>query len=90
MFGERREVAHYIATETGGNYLDVTPEGYGGGLQQILEQLHYRYELGFQPPALDGKRHTLTVKLAGAAKSLHKGVRLRHRAAYVPVSSENK
>src|SRR5690242_16972767 len=34
--GEQREVAHYIAVETGGQYLDVTPEAYCSGLEQIL------------------------------------------------------
>ena len=87
--GEQRQVAHYVVTQTGGEYLDVTPETYGNGLEQILQQLHFRYELGFQPPLLDGKRHKLTVNLAGAAKSQYKGVRLRCRTAYVPVRREN-
>jgi len=56
-------------------------------LEEILQQLHGRYELGFQPEALDGKRHKLRVKLNDAVKNQHKGVRLRHRAAYVPVAS---
>lgn len=83
--GEQRQVAHYVATQTGGEYLDVTPDTYGNGLEQILQQLHFRYELGFEPPVLDGKRHRLTVKLTGPAEKQHKGVRLRYRAAYVPV-----
>jgi len=87
--GEQREVAHYIATQTGGEYQDVTPETYSTGLEQILQQLHFRYELGFQPPALDGKRHKLTVKLSDSAKEPYRGVRLRYRAAYVPLHREN-
>ena len=83
--GEQKEVAHYIATETGGQYLAVTPENYGAGLQEILRQLHFRYELGFKPEALDGKRHELRVTLVDAAKSAHKGMRLKSRAAYVPM-----
>jgi hypothetical protein len=82
--GEQKEVAHYIANETGGQYLDVMPQTYASGLQEILQQLHSRYELGFTPEALDGRRHKLTVKLAEAVKNQHKGVRLRYRAAYVP------
>jgi hypothetical protein len=88
--GEQREVAHYIARETGGEYMEVSPESYNSGLQQILQQLHYRYELGFQPAALDGKRHKLTVKLADTVKHQYKGVRLRYRAAYVPVTDGGK
>jgi len=67
--GEQKEVAHYIATETGGQYLVVTPETYAMGLGEILQQLHGRYELGFRPEALDGKRHKLRVKLADAVKT---------------------
>jgi hypothetical protein len=55
--GEQNEVAHYIATETGGEYLRVTPETYSTGLEEILQQLHFRYQLGFTPETLDGKRH---------------------------------
>jgi hypothetical protein len=88
--GEQRQVVHYIATETGGEYLEVTPEGYADGLEEILGQLHFRYELGFQPAALDGKPHKLTVKLTGAARNRHQNVRLRFRQAYVPVPLAGK
>ena len=64
--------------------MKVAPENYATGLTQILRQLDSRYELGFRPEALDGKRHKLTVKLTDAAKKQHKGVRLRYRLAYVP------
>ena len=87
LLGEQGAVANYIALQTGGQYLRVTPETYAKGLEEILQQLHGRYELGFQPEALDGKRHKLRVKLNDAVKNQHKGVRLRHRAAYVPVAS---
>lgn len=85
--GEQKEVAHYIAAQTGGRYSVVTPETYATGLEEILRQLHFRYELGFKPEALDGKRHKLSVKLADAGKNQHRGVRLRYRTAYVPVAS---
>jgi hypothetical protein len=84
--GEQAEVADYIATQTGGQYFKVTPETYAKGLEEILQQLHFRYELGFKPEALDGKRHKLGVKLANGVKNQHKGVRLSHRSAYVPVA----
>jgi hypothetical protein len=82
--GEQKEVAHYIANQTGGEYLEVMPETYAKGLEDILQQLHFRYELGFVPENLDGKRHELIVKLADLVKNQHKGVRLRYRAGYVP------
>jgi hypothetical protein len=83
--GEQGAVAHYIAAQTGGEYLSVTPETYATALEEILRQLHFRYELGFKPEVLDGTRHKLTVKLVCIAKKQHKNVRLRYRAAYVPV-----
>jgi hypothetical protein len=86
LIGEQGAVANYIATQTGGQYLRVTAKNYVKGLEEILQQLHCRYELGFKPEALDGKRHKLRVELADAGKSQHKGVRLRSRAAYVPVA----
>ncbi|MFZ0860679.1 MAG: hypothetical protein WCA27_21890 [Candidatus Sulfotelmatobacter sp.] len=60
-------------------------EAYAEALETILQQLHFRYQLGFQPLALDGKRHRLTVKLADTVKDQHKAMRLRYRAAYVPM-----
>ena len=83
LFDEQKEIAHYIATETGGQYLKVTPETYATGLEEILRQLHFRYELGFNPEVLDGKRHRLHVELTGAARDQRKGVRLRYRATYL-------
>jgi len=83
--GEQKEIAHYVATQTGGRYLDATPATYADALEEILRQLHFRYELGFEPTALDGKRHKLIVKLVDSARNQHKGVRLRYRAGYVPV-----
>jgi hypothetical protein len=85
LLGEQGAVANYIATETGGEYLRVTPDTYATGLREILQQLHGRYELGFKPETLDGKRHKLNVKLADAAKNQHQEVRLRYRLAYVPI-----
>jgi len=85
LIDEQKEVARYIAAQTGGQYFDATPETYATALEEILQQLHFRYELAFKPKVLDGKRHKLTVKLADAVEDQHKGVRLRYRAAYVPI-----
>ena len=85
LLGEQGAVANYIATETGGEYLRVTPETYATGLRTILQQLHGRYELGFKPEALDGKRHKLRVTLNEGVQNQHKRLRLRYRLAYVPV-----
>jgi hypothetical protein len=83
---EQKEIAHYIVTQTGGQYLEVTPETYAKGLEEILQRLHFRYQLGFQPETLDGKRHKLAVELTRTARNDHKGVRLRYREAYVPTA----
>jgi hypothetical protein len=84
--GEQKKIAHYIAAQTGGQYFNATPTTYATVLDEILSELHFRYELGFTPEALDGKRHNLRVQLTDSAKNQHKGVRLRYRAAYVPVT----
>jgi hypothetical protein len=86
--GEQKEVAHYIVVQMGGQYLEAAPGNYANALSQILDQLHFRYQLGFQPATLDGKRHKLTVKLAEPVRNEYKTVRLRHRAAYVPVAGK--
>ena len=83
--GEQGAVANYIAAQTGGQYLRVTPETYAAGLEGILNQLHFRYELGFKPKALDGKRHELRVEFNDAVKNQRRDVRLRYRVAYVPM-----
>jgi hypothetical protein len=86
LWGEQAAVANYIATQTGGQYFREDPESYSTGLEEILQQLHFRYELGFKPATLDGKRHSLRVELTDAVKNQRKGVRLRYRAAYVATS----
>ena len=86
--GEQGAIANYIAAQTGGEYLRVTPATYAKGLEEILRQLHGRYQLGFKPEALDGKRHQLRVELSDAAKKRHK-LRLRHRLAYVAALEGN-
>jgi hypothetical protein len=85
FMGEQGAIANYFATQTGGQYFSVTPENYASGLAQILDQMHSRYELGFRPEALDGQRHKLRVSLTPEAGREHKGVRLRHRVAYIPI-----
>lgn len=61
-----------MAKQTGGLYFTVTPSEYERTLDTILMQLHFRYELGFIPPAIDGKRHELKVELTKTAAKKHK------------------
>ena len=88
VIGEQAKIMHYMAKHTGGEYFSVPPSGYETTLETILMQLHYRYELGFIPPAIDGKRHELRVELTKQAEAEHKGLRLRYRPEYIPVREE--
>ena len=88
IIGEQAKIMHYIAKQTGGEYFSVPPVEYENALEAILMQLHYRYELGFIPPAIDGKRHELRVELKQAVTAEHKGVRLRYRPEYIPVREQ--
>ncbi len=86
MIGEQGKISHYVANQTGGEYFSASADGYAAALEKILMQLHFRYELGFIPPAIDGKRHKLRVELTKEAREKYKGVRLRFRGEYLPVS----
>ena len=88
VIGEQAKIMHYMAKHTGGEYFSVPPSGYETKLETILMQLHYRYELGFIPLAIDAKRHELRVELTKEAKAEHKGVRLQYRPEYIPVREE--
>jgi hypothetical protein len=79
---------HYMAKHTGGQYYSAPPPGYAAALDAVLTQLHFRYELGFIPPAVDGKRHELRVELTREAKEKHKRLRLRFHPEYIPVREE--
>jgi hypothetical protein len=81
---EQGAVFHFLSRETGGQYLSVPSDHYEVALEEILLQLHFRYQLGFLPTKLDGKRHTLTVRLTHDASQKYKSVRLRFRTDYIP------
>lgn len=88
LIGEQAKIIHYMAKHTGGEYFSASPSGYEAALESILLQLHFRYELGFIPSAIDGKRHELRVELTKSAKVEHKGLRLRYRPEYIPVREQ--
>jgi hypothetical protein len=88
LIGEQAKILHYMAKHTGGQYFSAPPSGYAAALEAVLVQLHFRYELGFNPPAIDGKRHDIRVGLTKEAKQEHKRVRLRFRPEYIPVGEE--
>jgi Ca-activated chloride channel family protein len=69
----------YISRTTGGLYLadDGAAPAPGPLLVRLLDDLHGRYTLGFAPAVLDGKTHTLDIKVN------RPGVTLRARRTYV-------
>jgi len=83
---EIASIFHYMSLQTGGEYVSAPPSLYALALESILVQLHFRYELGFKPPAVDGKRHKLKVELVGEAHNRYRALRLRYRPAYIPMN----
>jgi len=83
--GAIAKISHYMAAQTGGQYFSVRPQDYATALEMILVQLHFRYQLGFIPTEIDGKRHELKVELTKEASQKHKGIQLRFRPEYIPV-----
>lgn len=54
------------AIETGGGYFEIRPrDDLGAAFARVAEELHSQYLMGFAPPARDGKRHKIEVKLPG-------------------------
>jgi hypothetical protein len=85
--GEVLSALHYLAAATGGQYFSVHPKLYSTALQSVLLQLHFRYELGFKPAAIDGKRHKLKVEFSEEVKKQYKSVLLRYRPEYIPTAN---
>ncbi len=52
--GEHGQILRYLSETTGGTYFSVPPLEIGAALQNVILRLHFRYELGIKPPALDG------------------------------------
>jgi len=88
MIGEQGKISHYVAKQTGGEYFSAPKEGYATALENILEQLHARYQLGFMPKTIDGKRHKLKIELTKEGGRKYKGVRLRVRQEYIPLRED--
>jgi hypothetical protein len=55
LIGAQSKILHYMAKHTGGQYFSAPPSGYAAALQAVLMQLHFRYELGFIPPAIESR-----------------------------------
>jgi hypothetical protein len=86
--GERGRVLRYLAKLTGGQYFKVAESRYAAALEGIIAHLHLRYQLGFEPRKIDGKRHRLKVELTKDARQTHRTVDLRARSEYIPVADK--
>jgi VWFA-related protein len=60
-----------IAAATGGGYFELTSTNdLGATFARVADELHHQYALGFTPEKLDGKMHSLDVKLAGEGRTV--------------------
>ena len=67
-----------IAAATGGGYFGLSsPRDLASTFARVADELHHQYALGFTPEKLDGKMHTLEVRVAGA------GMTARARRSYL-------
>ncbi len=60
-----------IAAATGGGYFELTSAAdLGTTFKRVADELHHQYALGFTPLVLDGKMHTLTVRVANPSMTV--------------------
>jgi hypothetical protein len=76
-------VVHYLSDKTGGVVLSTWHGTYDVELDHILTELQGRYQLGFIPPALDGKQHELRIKLSDNARNKLKSADLRYASTFL-------
>jgi len=58
-----------IAAATGGGYFELTSASHlGATFAKVADELHHQYALGFTPEKLDGKMHSLDVRLEGSGR----------------------
>jgi len=66
-----------LVDETGGAHIQVSNRNIAAGFEQVAQELHSQYVLGFSPLASDGATHKLEVKMA------RRGLTARARKSYV-------
>jgi VWFA-related protein len=67
-----------IATATGGGYFELTSTNdLAATFARVADELHHQYALGFTPTTLDGRLHTLDVRVEGD------GMKVRARKSYL-------
>ena len=77
---------HYTSPEDARAHEVLT--GHKQRLMQVAEELHRQYALGFEPPSLDGKIHTLEVRvkregMTARARRSWSGERTRMRSSSI-------
>ena len=67
-----------IAAATGGGYFELTSTNdLAATFARVADELHHQYALGFTPSTLDGKLHTLELRVSG------EGMTARARKSYL-------
>jgi VWFA-related protein len=67
-----------IASATGGGYFELTStDDLASTFTRVADELHHQYALGFTPSRLDGKMHTLALKITQT------GLTARARKSYL-------
>ena len=67
-----------IAAATGGGYFELTSTNdMASTFKRVADELHHQYALGFSPTALDGKVHSLSLRISGT------GLSVRARKSYL-------
>ena len=70
-----------VALDSGGGYFELhTTEALGETFARVADELHRQYLLGFTPANLDGRTHTLEVRMRDPSLTV------RARKTYVAVS----
>jgi len=60
-----------IAAATGGGYFELTSTNdLAATFARVADELHHQYALGFTPEKLDGKMHSLELKVTGEGQSV--------------------
>jgi len=67
-----------VAVESGGGYLELRGrDDLSAAFASVMDELHSQYLIGFAPPARDGKKHDLDVRVS------ERGLKVRARKDYV-------
>lgn len=67
-----------LAAATGGGYFELTStDDLAATFTRVADELHHQYALGFTPQSLDGKMHTLQVRV------VETGMTVRARRSYL-------